>query len=72
MAQEPSAIIAPQRILVVDDEPPIREILKFQLENAGFVVATAGNGDVENWFELLDSWFDDVSETPGGLNGYAP
>lgn len=32
------------RILVVDDEPPIREILKFQLENAGFEVACAGDG----------------------------
>ncbi len=31
-------------ILVVDDEPPIREILKFQLENAGYRVATAGTG----------------------------
>ncbi len=35
---------APARILVVDDEPPIREILKFQLENAGFVVTCAGDG----------------------------
>jgi len=32
------------RILVVDDEPPIREILKFQLENAGFSVACAADG----------------------------
>jgi len=32
------------RILVVDDEPPIREILKFQLENAGFDVACAEDG----------------------------
>jgi diguanylate cyclase (GGDEF)-like protein len=32
------------RILVVDDEPPIREILKFQLENAGFEVACAETG----------------------------
>ncbi|HET9887703.1 MAG TPA: response regulator, partial [bacterium] len=32
------------RILVVDDEPPIREILKFQLENAGYRVSTAGTG----------------------------
>ncbi len=32
------------RILVVDDEPPIREILKFQLENAGYRVETAGTG----------------------------
>ena len=35
---------ATARILVVDDEPPIREILKFQLENAGFQVVCAENG----------------------------
>jgi diguanylate cyclase (GGDEF)-like protein len=33
------------RILVVDDEPPIREILKFQLENAGFDVSCAETGE---------------------------
>ena len=33
--------------------------------------ATAGNGKVENWFELLDSWFDDRSSGPGGLNRYS-
>ncbi len=33
--------------------------------------AKAGNGVVENWFELLDRWFDDVSKSPEGLNGYA-
>ena len=43
--QEPNAVINPPRILVVDDEPPIREILKFQLENAGFIVSTAENGE---------------------------
>jgi clostripain len=32
--------------------------------------ATEGNGAVENWFELLDSWFDDPSAGPGGINGY--
>ncbi len=31
--------------------------------------ATAGNGKVENWFELLDSWFDPAAD--GGCNGYA-
>jgi len=39
-----SAPGGPPRILVVDDEPPIREILKFQLENAGFEVACAEDG----------------------------
>jgi clostripain len=31
--------------------------------------ATRGNGIVENWFELLDSWFDEASDS-GGANGY--
>ncbi len=31
--------------------------------------ATAGNGKVENWFELLDAWFDEQNDT-GGANGY--
>jgi clostripain len=33
--------------------------------------ATPGNGVVENWFELLDSWFDEANEK-GGINGYRP
>jgi clostripain len=33
--------------------------------------ATPGNGVVENWFELLDSWFDEPN-AQGGINGYRP
>jgi len=34
--------------------------------------ATPGNGEVENWFELMDAWFDEPTEAaPGGDNGYA-
>lgn len=33
--------------------------------------ATPGNGRVENWFELLDAWFDDPDAGPEGLNRYA-
>lgn len=33
--------------------------------------ATPGNGVVENWFELLDAWFD-APGSSGGENGYAP
>jgi clostripain len=33
--------------------------------------ATPGNGIVENWFELLDSWFDEPNDK-GGINGYRP
>jgi clostripain len=32
--------------------------------------ATAGNGRVENWFELMDSWYDTTNDETGGLNGY--
>jgi clostripain len=32
--------------------------------------ATAGNGKVENWFELLDSWYD-AGAAGGGANGYS-
>ncbi|MEQ8767525.1 MAG: clostripain-related cysteine peptidase [Planctomycetota bacterium] len=31
--------------------------------------AEAGNGRIENWFELLDAWFD--SDEAGGSNGYS-
>jgi clostripain len=33
--------------------------------------ATPGNGKVENWFELLDAWFD-AADDAGGINGYRP
>lgn len=35
-----------QRILVVDDESPIQELIKFNLEQAGFEVDLAGDGIV--------------------------
>ncbi|MGI9519678.1 MAG: clostripain-related cysteine peptidase [Pirellulaceae bacterium] len=31
--------------------------------------AIRGNGAVENWFELMDSWFD-ANDTHGGVNNY--
>jgi len=34
----------PQRILVVDDEPHIREVICFALDKAGFTTTTARNG----------------------------
>jgi clostripain len=33
--------------------------------------ATEGNGKIENWFELLDFWYDDTTQSPAGTNGYA-
>ncbi len=34
-----------KRILIVDDEPHITRVLRLQLERAGYVVATALNGE---------------------------
>lgn len=34
-----------QRILIVDDEVPIQELIKFNLEQSGFEVHVAGDGD---------------------------
>lgn len=56
------------RILVVDDEPDLCEILKFNLENSGYAVDTANSGEealakdvaAYNLF-LLDVMMDDMS-----------
>ncbi len=32
--------------------------------------AISGNNQVENWFEMLDGWFDLHNNASGGLNGY--
>lgn len=32
--------------------------------------ATAGDSTVKNWFELLDSWFDNTNDASGGYNYY--
>ena len=36
---------APKRILIADDEPDILEIVSYNLQNEGFEVYTAKNGD---------------------------
>jgi two-component system alkaline phosphatase synthesis response regulator PhoP len=36
---------APKRILIADDEPDILEIVSYNLQNEGFLVYTAKNGD---------------------------
>lgn len=57
-----------ERILVVDDEPDLCEILKFNLENNGYEVDTANSGeealekDVTSYsLFLLDVMMDDMS-----------
>lgn len=33
--------------------------------------AVSGDGKVDNWFELLDCWFDSTTDSTGGLNTYS-
>ncbi|GHT05103.1 DNA-binding response regulator [Bacteroidia bacterium] len=60
----------PIKILIVDDEEDIREILKFNLENEGFLIETASSGEEtlerlspEHKLILLDVML-------GGISGY--
>ena len=59
-----------KKILVVDDEAPIREILQFNLENAGYEVETAASAE-----EALEILNDDHSlilldVMMGGMSGF--
>ena len=45
-----------KKIMVVDDEPDIREILEFNLENAGYEVVSAASA--ESALELCDQGVD--------------
>jgi DNA-binding response OmpR family regulator len=45
---------AKQKILVVDDEEDILEILKYNLEKEGFEVKTAGDGNALRWLKNLN------------------
>lgn len=46
-----------KHILIVDDERPIRELLKFKLARRGFRVATAKSAE-EFWTKAMQSKFD--------------
>jgi len=46
-----------KRILIVDDEQGIRDLLKFKLINRGYEVATAESAD-EFWMRAMESKFD--------------
>src|ERR1700742_457602 len=54
------AAMSPRPVLVVDDDPDIRETLRFVLEDAGYPVYVAENGK-----EALDLLA--ATETPPGL-----
>ena len=54
-------MVSSKKILVVDDEPDLREILQCNLENAGYEVVTAASSEEaimllspENMLKLLD------------------
>jgi DNA-binding response OmpR family regulator len=61
-----------QRILIVDDDPDIRRLVKTKLDNAGFDVLTAGSGqeglDVIGQFGLPHLAIVDL--TMPGMNGF--
>jgi CheY-like chemotaxis protein len=44
-------MLDPAKILIADDEPHIRRILQFLLEQAGYEVSTAEDGR-----QALDAW----------------
>ena len=54
-----------KRILIVDDEPDLCDILRFNLEAAGYEVLTAHSAD-----EAISSMGN--SQDCGGPSGYAP
>ncbi len=59
-----------QKILIVDDEPGIREILQFNLEHAGFAVDCAASA--EEALEMLDDEHNLIllDVMMGGMSGY--
>ena len=65
MAAEP-------RVLIVDDERALRQLLEFGLEQAGFAVRSAADGSAA--FPLLQAWSPDVIVLDvmlPGLDGFA-
>lgn len=52
LAEQSRAFAGPRSILLVEDDPDLREILAMALERVGYVVATASNG----WEALQFLW----------------
>ena len=48
---EATAQSVPDRVLVVEDDPALRNVIRFNLQQAGFDVRTSGNG-LEGWSKL--------------------
>jgi DNA-binding response OmpR family regulator len=53
-----TSMAEPARVLVVDDERALRELLQYGLEQAGFSVRSVGEGSAA--FPLLQAWSPDV------------
>ncbi|MFR9167027.1 MAG: response regulator transcription factor [Dysgonomonas sp.] len=58
------------RILVVDDEPDIRDILEFNLENEGFSIDTADSAEQALTKLLPDHQLIILDVMMGGMSGY--
>jgi CheY-like chemotaxis protein len=60
-------------VLVVEDEPLVRETIVLELEDAGFEVHTAENGDEASFLlpkmKKIDLLFTDI-RMPGRINGW--
>jgi two-component system, OmpR family, response regulator len=53
-----SAVAQQKRVLIVDDEPTIREVIAEALHEAGFEIRTASNG--AEGLEILREWLADA------------
>lgn len=60
----------PNRILVVDDEPDIREILKFNLETYGYAVDTACSAEEAFGKSLSSFQLILLDVMMGGMSGF--
>ncbi|MFC2089398.1 response regulator transcription factor [Bacteroidota bacterium] len=58
------------KILVVDDEEDLREILEFNLANEGFVIETASSGEEALDLELSEYDLILLDVMMGGISGY--
>lgn len=59
-----------QKIMVVDDEPDLREILQFNLENAGYEVMTAASAEEALRILPLDCSLILLDVMLGGMSGF--
>ncbi len=60
----------PVKLLIVDDEEDIREILQFNLENEGYVIETASSGEEALQIISLDHKLILLDVMMGGISGF--